>query len=461
MSSLFNITQSLPQGWIGPVSDSSYTIQLEISKLLYPRLCLRNSWIPRNVMENEEQNLSGISDMAYSHDGKTLVAGSADQNIYVFDPNSGKLTNTVKMAHSGPVTRVCYIEGSQFVSGSEDSTMALWDLRKATEPLNRMRGHSSSIRSLDYSKTSQLLTSSSMDQHIRYWHIPTFRTKIDDQQLMGPLASNFTGILAKCPDMTHVGMHQDGSILIVLNSHSTLFVVYNVDILPLSEKLKSIRLDGTLSLQLGWINPNCSMTRTNRIRVLTGDDYSPVGHGSISKVSGIQFHPTLPLVMARLTMASTVRFGRQTTEWSCAIDLKQSLLDSPSNFIARRSYGSDILDETLLFFKEEKKSGIIERKHSFSKCGRVISSPGKDHVSLLTFSPDYQGPYDTSTKATKSTISDLFMNSFFSGRSSEMTTVGEINVVGQIVTCAKFSSCDLLLAVGQSNGRLHFYQPVI
>ena len=461
MSSLFSLAQSLPRGWIGPVSDSTYTVQLKISKLLYPRLCLRNSWIPRIVTESEEQNPSGISDLAYSHDGKTLVAGSADQNIYVFDPNTGKIANTLKVAHNSPITRVCYIKGSQFVSGSEDSTIALWDLRKAKEPLNRMQGHSSAIRSLDYNRTSELLASSSMDQSIRYWHIPTFQTKVDDQHLNGPLATNFTGILAKCPDMTHVGMHQDGSILVVLNSHGTLFVVYNVDMLPLSEMLKSVRLDDTLSLQLGWINPNCSMTRKNRIRVLSGDDYCPVGQGSISKVSGIQFHPTLPLVMARLTMASTMGFSRRTTEWSCAIDLKQSLLDSPSNFIARKSYGSDILDETLLFFKEEKKSGIVERKHSFSKCGKVISSPGKEHVTLLTFSPDYRGPYDPKPKATKSTMSDLFVHSFSSSRSSQLTTVGEIKVPGE-VTCSKFSPCDmLLLTVGQRKGHVSFYHPIV
>ena len=459
MSTLFKVTQSLPWGRIGPVSDSTHNFELEVSKLVYPKLGLRNTWIPSMLNGFEEQNNSNISDLAYSRDGKTLVASSSDQNVYVFDPNSGKLTNTLKQAHSGPVTRVCYVEGSQFVSGSEDSCVTLWDLRKATEPVNTMQGHSSSIRSLNFNRTSDILVSSSIDQHVRYWHIPTFQTRRDDQNVDSPLASNFRGIVVKCPDITHACMHQDDSILVLVNSHSTFFVIYNLDVLSFAEQSKSIRLDDSMAIQLSWINPHSSMTRKNRIRILTGDEYCPVGQGSVSKVSGVQFHPTLPLVMARLSMASTLGLGRRTTEWSCAITLKQSILDSPSSYVARRSYGSDVLDETLLFFKEEKKSGIIERRHSLSKCGRVIASPGKDHVKLLTFSPGYQGPYDTKPKT--STMSSLFMNTFSPSISSELTTVGEINVPGKVISCAKFSPCDILLAVGERDGHVRFYQPIL
>lgn len=461
MSTLFNITQSLPRCWIGPVSDSTYNVELNISKLVYPRLGLRNTWIPYATNEDDEMNNSSISDLAFSRDGKTLVASSADQNVYVFDANSGELTNTLKQAHSSPVTRVCCIGESQFVSGSEDSTIALWDLRKATEPVNRLQGHSSSVRSLDFNTTSDLLISSSMDQHVRYWHIPTFQTKRDDQNVDSSLSSSFRGIVVKCPDLTHVCMHQDGTSLVLVNSRSTFVVVYNLDIIPLSEKVKSIRFDDSIAIQLSWINPNSSMTRKNRIRVLVGDDYCPVGQGSVSKVSSIQFHPTLPLVMARLSMNQTfpLNIGRQTTEWSCAITLKQSILDTPSNFVARKSYGSDVLDETLLFFKEERKSGIIERRHSFSKCGRVIASPGKEHVTLLTFSPDYNEPYDNKTN--RSTMYNLFMNTFSPSRSSELTTVGGINVPGQVISCAKFSPFDILLAIGARSGHVSVYKPVI
>lgn len=459
MSTLYSITRSLPHVWVGPVPDASDSIEHKISKLLYPRLDMKTVWTPPINAGNQEQTTLSISDLDYSHDGKALVASSADQNVYVFDPNNGKLRHTLNLEdHKCSVTRVCWLGGPQFVSGYEDSAIALWDLRKANKPVNTLLGHASAILGLEFDKKSELLLSLSMDHDVRYWHIPTFQSTTNDQNEDTPDTSTFRGILPKCPLVKHFCLHQDSSTLVLVNSHSTLFVIYNLNIMNLCQNFKYLCFDESLSIQLGWINPNVSMAKPNRIRILNGNDYCPGGHGIVTKVSSIQFHPSLPLLMTRLSMSATMGLVKQSTEWSCVVNIRQSLGNAPMTSMLRKNFGSDVLEETLLYLKEEKRSGIIERKHSFSKCGRVILSPGKKSISMLAFSPDFKSPYDNQSQ--KWTMSNLFKSAFTMNTTAALTVVKEISFPEGVVT-AKFSPCDILFATGLTSGTVKFYQPVI
>ena len=414
------------------------------------------------VMPPESQEVFSIFDMSFSSDGKILFAGSADKNIYTFDPNTGKATGGIKQAHNGNIVSTCYIKDYQFVSGSDDSTIALWDLRKSTEAVNVLQGHGSSIRELAYNENiGDMLLSSSLDSTIRYWHIPSFQSQNDRQVSDNEENEHFRGVLANCPNLSQLALSPSGQWLTVVNSQGSVFIVYNLDVIHLSRVMKTLRFDDGLVMQLAWFNPNCSLTKKNRIRVVTGDDYAPPYRGSVSKVLGIKFHPMHCFVLMRVSLAQTMGFGSSVSEWTCGVNLRQLQSSFDSSWLTIHSYGSEVVEETLMFLRQEERSGLTDRKYSYGSCGRVFLSPGKSHVSLLGFSSNFDDPYACSKKKRKLPFGGMFMNADSFGSCNNFAEIANINMLEGQVSCAKFSPVGILLAVGDKNGQVCFYQPSV
>jgi len=86
-----------------------------------------------SVVRKFEGHSKGINSIALSKDGATLVSGSEDQTVIVWDANTGKLDRAFQ-GHIQPVTSVAIRpDGKQVASGSEDGSIRLWPLNKADE----------------------------------------------------------------------------------------------------------------------------------------------------------------------------------------------------------------------------------------------------------------------------------------------------------------------------------------
>lgn len=82
--------------------------------------------------EKESGSLKGhdqsIESMAVSKDGKTLVTGSDDQTVLVWDVAAGKVTQTLK-GHTGGIIAVAISpDGKKAASASADKTVKIWDV---------------------------------------------------------------------------------------------------------------------------------------------------------------------------------------------------------------------------------------------------------------------------------------------------------------------------------------------
>ena len=414
-----------------------------------------------HILPPESQDeVFSILDMSFSSDGKILIAGSADKNIYTFDPNTGKGTGSIKRAHNEDIVSTCYIKDYQFVSGSVDSTIALWDLRKSTEAVNVLQGHGSCIRELAYNENcGDMLLSSSLDSTIRYWHIPSFQSQNDHQISDNEENEHYRGVLANCPNLSQLDLSPSGQLLTVVNSQGSVYIVYNLDIIQLSRIMKTLRFDDGLIMQLAWFNPNCSLTKKNRIRVITGDDYVPPHQGSVGKVLGIKFHPIHCFLLMRVSLSEIMGFGM--AEWTCGVNLRQLQSSFDSSWITIHSYGSEVVEETLMFSRQEERSGLTDRKYSYSSCGRIFLSPGKSRVSLLGFSSNLDDPYACGKKKRRFPFGDMFMNADSFGSCNNFAEIGSISMQDGEVSCAKFSPVGILLAAGDKNGQVGFYQPSI
>ena len=103
---------------------------------------------------------SFVNSVAISPDGETLVSGSGDNTIKLWNLHTGELRHTL-IGHSGSVYCVAITpDGETLVSGSADKTITVWNLHTG-ELRNTLTGHSSWVNCVAISADGKILVSCS------------------------------------------------------------------------------------------------------------------------------------------------------------------------------------------------------------------------------------------------------------------------------------------------------------
>ncbi|MCT7961418.1 serine/threonine protein kinase [Laspinema sp. D1] len=140
-----------------------------------------------------------VRSVAISSDGETLVSGSRDKTIKIWNLKTEKLLNTLT-GHDLWVRSVAIsLDGQTLVSGSYDNTIKIWNL-KSGKLLNSLTGHRDAIWSIAISPDGQTLVSGSQDDTIKVWNLKT-------GELLNSLLANSNGVAA-------IGISPDGNTLV-------------------------------------------------------------------------------------------------------------------------------------------------------------------------------------------------------------------------------------------------------
>ncbi|CAA6819383.1 MAG: High-affnity carbon uptake protein Hat/HatR [uncultured Sulfurovum sp.] len=110
--------------------------------LLFTNLCATTVALPKLVEEGEslsnfEKNFyldsrSAVNAVAISEDGKTIVSGSSDNSVKIWDSGRGELIRSLE-GHKDTVMSVAISkDGKTIVSGSSDNSVKIWDSNKTT-----------------------------------------------------------------------------------------------------------------------------------------------------------------------------------------------------------------------------------------------------------------------------------------------------------------------------------------
>lgn len=116
-----------------------------------------------------EGHIQGIHCLALSPDGHLAIVGGGDDQIRIWDIETGVCQNTLT-GHSDGTTQVVISQDGHFaVTSGRDSTALVWDLVSG-ECVTRLEGHVRDITAIALTNTGYLLTGS-LDKTLRIWDL--------------------------------------------------------------------------------------------------------------------------------------------------------------------------------------------------------------------------------------------------------------------------------------------------
>ncbi len=130
---------------------------------------LYNRWC-QPIRSTMQGHRNGITCVVFSPDGKTLVSGSKDRTVGLWDVPSGQQRATLQ-GHTHDVTAVAFSpDGKTLASASKDRTIKLWDAPTGKERAT-LKGHTDSVRSVAFSPDGKTLASAGGEKpgEIKLW----------------------------------------------------------------------------------------------------------------------------------------------------------------------------------------------------------------------------------------------------------------------------------------------------
>ncbi|MDB9486116.1 WD40 repeat domain-containing protein [Dolichospermum circinale CS-537/01] len=112
-----------------------------------------------------------VNAIAVTPDGKTVISGSSDKTIKIWDVVTGTEKFTLP-GHSNSVSAIAVTpDGKTVISGSSDNTIKIWDVGTGTEKFT-LQGHSNSVNAIALTPDGKTVISGSY-KTIKIWDLAT------------------------------------------------------------------------------------------------------------------------------------------------------------------------------------------------------------------------------------------------------------------------------------------------
>lgn len=134
---------------------------------LLPQAIFSGRWVGRTMTLRGHERPATCA--AFSPDGKTIVSGSADDSIRLWDAATGQMFRTLRGGGKGVTSLAIREDGQHLVAGHWNGTLKVWDLPTGRE-LRTLRGHSENVTAVAYSRDGKRLASGSGDDTLRIWN---------------------------------------------------------------------------------------------------------------------------------------------------------------------------------------------------------------------------------------------------------------------------------------------------
>ena len=400
-----------------------------------------------------------VSDLVFTPDGAMLVAAVGDC-LQLYDPNRGLLRRTLRNPMNSSISVVTTAGERKIIAASASGCVGIFDIRSFKKPVNIFKAHSQQINSITYAPELEWIVSSDASGQVSYWFLPA--VSVEGK----PPDTSHYGVLFTCPMLSHMCFssnyeNHSKKLVVCSKPNSSLFLIDNLDLGNLEQDIRNVVLNDSLQMHLAMSPSLAAMNRRNRVQVIGLDEYSPISGANVSSVSHMRFLPTSPVLLLRCTTKKRNMFAIETTEWTSCVSLtKKSREDQRGDVLCLREFGSNILAESLLYtIQEPRFASLKEKKLGVSKCGKVIASPNKQGVRLLSFNPLFHTVEDSLSIKHKLMLSQE-MGIFWPTGPDDLNTI-KLMQMENFTLCCQFSPVDILLAVGDGQGNVYFHQPVL
>ena len=116
-------------------------------------------------------HIDTVFSLAITPDGQTLVSGSGDKTIKIWNLSTGQLTNTLTSHTDVVISCLMTPDGQTLVTGSGDNSIKVWNWKTA-KLKNTLTGHTNWVSTLAMMPNGQMLVSGSGDNSIKIWQLP-------------------------------------------------------------------------------------------------------------------------------------------------------------------------------------------------------------------------------------------------------------------------------------------------
>lgn len=158
----------------------------------------------------------GVFNLEFSPEGTLLVAACEKKSIQIFDPLTHQRIHSVNAAHSDCVNCVKFLDGRMFATCSDDTTIALWDIRNMKKKIRSLSGHTSWVKNIEFSFKDKLLVTSELNGSIYTWDINSYT----ECNLVYQRVFHASGLM-RCrlsPDARQMVMCTTGGLLVIIHN---------------------------------------------------------------------------------------------------------------------------------------------------------------------------------------------------------------------------------------------------
>ncbi|BFF92399.1 DDB1- and CUL4-associated factor 10 homolog [Drosophila madeirensis] len=289
-----------------------------VMRRIYTTMNMFNSYHANLRPDEAGRHTGAIFNLEFNADGNVLVAATERKCVLVFDAITQKEIVKVPDAHTDSVNCIKFFDERLFATGSDDFTVALWDLRNMREKLRVLHGHSNWVKNIEYSSKDKLLVSSGFDGSIFTWDIASHT----EQGLISQRVFHASGLM-RCR------ISPTGDKLVLCTSGGYIMIIHHLDLTTLHKDLSGFRPGIYRLMQLGdqyipqaakYDHVFSRRQKKNRVELVT--DFPEQNDAEM--IMALQIHPHCRCMLTRNVSCD------EQSEWTCIHDINEEVPTSES-----------------------------------------------------------------------------------------------------------------------------------